>query len=107
MIIKPQYIPMKLLATQALLNHLPPGYQQRKTIEDDLAKLKAGWYGEQELAYHLSRFQDDETIRVIYDLQLNAVQQSFQMDSLLLTNGFMSIMEAKNYSGTLHFLPDG
>lgn len=46
-------------------------------------------------------------IRVIYDLQLDALQQSFQMDSLLLTNGFMSIMEAKNYSGTLHFLPDG
>lgn len=106
MIVKPQYIPLRLLAVEALLNHLPPDTFGRAAIEDELARRQTGWRGEQELSFQLAGFRDTST-RILYDLHLSVRQETCQMDGVLLTQGFASIIEAKNYSGTLHFLPDG
>ncbi|MBM7659167.1 hypothetical protein JOC27_002672 [Sporolactobacillus spathodeae] len=106
MIVKPQYVPFRLLADQALLDHLPRGIPEHATIEDDLARAQAGWRGEQELAFRLSMFPD-ESVRIFYDLGLSTLHNTFQIDAFLLTQRFAACLEAKNYSGTLTFLPDG
>lgn len=106
LIVKPQYVPLRLLADQALLDHLPPGSSERAQIEDDLSRAQAGWRGEQELAFRLSMFPD-ESVRIFYDLGLSTLHNTFQIDAFLLTQRFAACLEAKNYSGTLTFLPDG
>ncbi|WP_177184848.1 nuclease-related domain-containing protein [Sporolactobacillus nakayamae] len=70
-------------------------------VESDAAKLYAGWKGEQNLAYYLKCISDP-TIRIFYDLHL----KECQIDVLLLTPTFLSILEVKNYSGVLSFYND-
>ncbi|UAK16581.1 nuclease-related domain-containing protein [Sporolactobacillus terrae] len=70
-------------------------------IEHDAAKLYAGWRGEQNLAYFLDGISDP-TIRIFYDLHL----KQCQIDVLLITPTFLSVVEVKNYSGTLYFPND-
>lgn len=106
MIVKPLFAPWRLLAEQSLLWHLPRDIPGVAAIEKDLARLEAGWHGEQELDFYLRSFPD-ERVRIFYDLRLSIEEQKFQIDTLLLTPNFLAILEAKNYSGTLSFLPDG
>lgn len=106
LIAKKQLIPLRLLADQALLDHLPEGHLKRPTVEDDLAKLQAGWRGEQNFSYYLD-MRNEDNVRIFYDLRLTLEQYVFQIDALFLTNTFASIMEVKNYSGTLQFDPGG
>lgn len=98
MISKKLLIPMRLLADQALLEHLPSGHPSRALIEDDLDKRNSGWIGEQNLAYYLDLFSDS-TSRIFYGLHLD----DCQIDVLILTPAFISLIEVKNYSGILIF----
>ncbi|GAY76288.1 hypothetical protein NBRC111894_1842 [Sporolactobacillus inulinus] len=45
--------PLRLLADQALLNHLPIVHPARRRIEDDLGNYRSGFIGQQNLAYFL------------------------------------------------------
>lgn len=106
LIAKKQRIPLRLLADLALLEHLPEDHPNRRAVEDDLAKLKAGWRGEQNLSYYLD-MRNEDNVRIFYDLRLTLGQHVFQIDALLLTDTFALIMEVKNYSGMLQFEPGG
>lgn len=107
LIVKPLYVPLKLLADQALLDHLPRDIPERAQVADELARTQAGWRGEQQLAYRLSSFQDDQAVRIFYGLCLGAAHNTFQIDTLVLTRQAAAILEVKNYSGILTFHSDG
>jgi hypothetical protein len=98
LISKKLLIPVRLLADQALLEHLPSGHPARAQIEDDLDKRNSGWIGEQNLAYYLDMFQIAD-FHVFYGLHLD----DCQIDVLILTPTFISLIEVKNYSGILIF----
>ncbi|WP_100486829.1 nuclease-related domain-containing protein [Sporolactobacillus pectinivorans] len=100
--VKEQFIPLRMLAARALLDHMPHGITARAPIEDEFARLQSGWRGEQNLAYHLETVTDPDT-RIFYNLRQTALNHIFQMDTLLLNDTFALIMEVKNYSGTLLF----
>lgn len=104
-ILKRQHMPLRLLAVQALRDHLPPGDSDTARIDDDLSSYQAGWQGEQNLSYYLSTLTGNACI--FYDLRETTLNQIFQMDSLLFLQNFALIIEAKNYSGTLTFEPSG
>ncbi|MCO7175843.1 nuclease-related domain-containing protein [Sporolactobacillus kofuensis] len=101
MISKKLYLSWQVLADQVLLEHLANDHPARAQIEHDLANYQAGFRGEQNLAYFLDTFHQDD--RIFYSLQL----EDCQMDTLLLTPTFIALLEVKNFAGAVRFDPDG
>lgn len=104
MIRKKRRKPIKLLKTDALLRRVPEEHPKRSDIENDLARMKAGYHGEQALDYHLS-FIDRDRFLILHDLRLHDKIHYFQIDTLILHPSFFLILEVKNISGTLYFDP--
>ncbi|WP_264804745.1 nuclease-related domain-containing protein [Cytobacillus sp. NCCP-133] len=102
MIVKSKTKPLILRQMEALLNRIPDNHSKRKLIEEDFAKQMAGYKGEKSLEYHLSYLPEKESY-VFHDLRLFNKQHFFQIDVLILTPFFLSILEVKNISGSLYF----
>ncbi|WP_051577999.1 NERD domain-containing protein [Sporolactobacillus terrae] len=94
--------PLRLFVDQALLNHLPISHPARPRIEDALGSYRSGFIGQQNLAYFLDLSDLGKKARIFYDLH----PEGFQMDTLILAPTFISIIECKNYSGTLIFISE-
>lgn len=107
MIKKERRYPLSALSSEALLRRLPQNHEKRKLIERDLAKILAGYRGEQSLDYYLS-FLDHEKHWIFHDLRLPFHQNGhfFQLDTLILTANFIIILEVKNIFGSITFDPD-
>ncbi|MGG3623493.1 nuclease-related domain-containing protein [Bacillus gobiensis] len=71
-------------------------------MEEELLKQKAGYYGEQSLDYHL-RFLPDKKYFILQDLRLANKYGFFQIDTLILSQSFLVILEIKNIKGTIYF----
>lgn len=102
LIAKERTIPIKILASEALLKLLPTEFAKRALIEKDLAKRKAGFRGEQATDYFVHQLPDKE-YTILHDLRLFNGQDYFQIDTLILSSTFALILEIKNISGTLYF----
>ena len=100
---KERKIPIKIKKLEASLRRVPFNHQNRKRIEDALAKSYAGFRGEQSLDYHLTCFSNEEYF-IFHDLRLPGIENTyFQIDTLVLSKRFVLILEVKNISGTLFF----
>jgi hypothetical protein len=53
LIVKPRTIPLRIKICEAILRRLPNNHPKQDFIKEDLAKRRAGYYGEQALDYHL------------------------------------------------------
>lgn len=84
------------------MRRLPHPHCKVSLIEDDFKKRKAGYRGEQNFLYHLG-FLPDNHFHIFFDLRLQIGNQTFQIDTLILTPNLIIICEVKNYSGTLIF----
>ncbi|KON86408.1 hypothetical protein AF332_05955 [Sporosarcina globispora] len=104
MIVKSKTKPLLLRQLEALLNRIPNTHSKRRFIEEDYAKQKAGYKGEKSLEYHLS-YLPEKDYYIFHDLRLSASKHYFQIDILILTPFFISILEVKNISGSLYFNP--
>ncbi|MDF2857095.1 MAG: hypothetical protein K0Q87_2946 [Neobacillus sp.] len=102
MIVKELPVPDRLLKTEALAKRLIIGHSKQSEIERDLAKRRAGHWGEIILGNYLQEFPEDKYY-ILYDLQLRIQGVYFQIDTLLLSSRYILIIEAKNISGTLTF----
>lgn len=102
MIIKPRTKPLSLLKLEALLRRLHKTHPKRPRIEEDFAKRLAGYRGEQSLDYYLDLLPQQD-IQIFHDLRLPYKNHHFQMDTLLVTSSFISILEVKHFQGTLIF----
>ena len=105
MIKKERLYPLSALKLEALLRRLPATHEKRQIIERDLAKILAGYRGEQSLDYHLN-FLDDANHLIFHDIRLPLKEHFFQMDTLILTSRFAFILEVKNLFGSITFDPD-
>jgi hypothetical protein len=102
-VVKERNIPIKIQKLEALLRRIPSTHPKRSLMEEELAKCRAGYRGEQSLDYHFS-FLPEKQYLMIHDLRLSNNEGSyFQMDSLLLSSKFLLIIEVKNISGTIIF----
>jgi hypothetical protein len=102
LIVKERKIPLKIQVAEALLRRLPTNFINRQQLQDELDKRWAGYWGECSLDYHLS-FLDEKKYLIFHDLNLPLGENTFQIDTLLLSSSFAVIIEVKNIAGTLFF----
>jgi ribosomal protein L37AE/L43A len=104
MIIKKREIPLHIKKLQALLRRLPPSHPKLPAIKKALAKRLAGHRGENSIDYPLS-FLPEHRYFIIHDLRLLHKVYYFQIDSLVISQNFILLLEVKNIAGTLFFDP--
>jgi hypothetical protein len=103
LVIKERNIPKKIQNIEAVLRRIPSSHPKRVYMEEELAKVRAGYRGEQSLDYHFILLPEKQYL-LIHDLRLSNHEGShFQMDTLLLSLKLLLIIEAKNISGTITF----
>jgi hypothetical protein len=95
-------MPLGLVLTEILLRRLLVGFFKRPDIEKDLAKRRAGYWGEVTLNKYLKELPSNQYY-IFHDLQLKIYGVHFQIDTLLISTKYILIIEAKNISGTLNF----
>jgi hypothetical protein len=94
-------VPVQVEQCISLLNRLPKDHHKKPIVEKDLRISLKGYYGEKNVAYHLSFLPDDEYY-IFHGLRLKD-KMWFQMDVLLVSAKFSLIIEVKNISGKLKF----
>jgi hypothetical protein len=94
-------VPVQAEQCIALLKRMPKNHPVRPIVEKDLRLWLKGYYGERNVAYHLSFLPEDEYY-IFHGLRLKD-KKFFQMDVLLISSKFALIIEVKNISGTLKF----
>lgn len=106
MIIKERQYPVKAKKLEALRRRLKDNHDQAPLIEQEYAKILAGYRGEQSINYFLS-FLPQEQYHIFHDLRLPSLQNEyfFQMDILLLSRQFFLIIEVKNIAGSVTYDP--
>src|SRR5690625_1331963 len=67
---------------------------------------KSGVRGEKEIEYSL-RFLNDREYLILHDLRLRDQNGFFQIDTLILCEKYLLILEVKNWSGTIVFWENG
>lgn len=83
-----------------LMHRLP----QVEAIGDDHYKIRAGFGGEERVDEILLRSRFASPVSLIGDLQL--ADRFCQIDTIVVTEHFLLILEVKNFSGTLSFNED-
>ncbi len=104
MIIKPRTVPLALQQYQALERRLPANHPKMPLIQENLRKRLAGYKGECALDYPLS-FLPEKKYSILHDVRLQANGHFFQIDTILLSEMFIVLIDAKNMAGKLYFDP--
>ena len=82
--------------------------KQKKLIEDDLKKLENGYRAEKENAYYLNfEFEDSKNIIVLHDLRLKHQGYTAQIDHILISRSWITLLESKSFTGKLTIKNDG
>lgn len=105
--IKSRGIPLELLQLEALLRRISVDHPKRELIAKAYGNKRAGLFGEMSMEYPLS-FISREKYHIFHDLRLkNKLNDHyFQMDTLVVSQNFILLLESKNFSGTLYFDSD-
>lgn len=103
MIKKERSIPLKLQKVEALARRLPVSHPKRALIEQELYNRRSGYRGEQSINYYLT-FLPEKEYYILHSLRLpNHVGTFFQIDTMLISPYFITIIEVKNHGGTIRF----
>ncbi|ALC88783.1 hypothetical protein AM500_02440 [Bacillus sp. FJAT-18017] len=95
-------IPLRILQEEALLRNLPKECSKYAEIESDLARRRAGYWGETQLDYYLRQLPYQNYF-ILHDLRLPLEDDFFQIDVLILTPRYCLVIESKNFKGVLFF----
>ncbi len=101
MIVKELTVPLKLQAVQCLEKRMLSTHHQYPQIQAELAKRKAGYYGERSLCYYFQQLPPSSYL--FHNLRLEHHDSTFEMDVLILFPTFALIIETKNIIGEIHF----
>lgn len=88
----------------ALLRRLPSHHIRYEEVKEQLKKYSAGFYGEKSIGFPLS-FLEEKRFMIYHDLRLYDGTHHFQIDTLVISQHYILIVEVKNISGTLMFDP--
>ncbi|WP_062106969.1 nuclease-related domain-containing protein [Bacillus niameyensis] len=95
--LKKRKVPKKLRILEAAEIRISKHHHQRKLIEEELYRERAGYHGEKTVDYHLSFLPENEYY-ILHDLRLrNPRGFYFQIDTLVLSSYFFTLLDAKNY----------
>ncbi|PKR83966.1 NERD domain-containing protein [Heyndrickxia camelliae] len=102
MITKERGVPIKLRKLEILLRRLHPLHSKMAIINEEYHKIRAGYLGEKSLDYFLS-FLPEKQYYIFHYLRLPYQNHHFQIDTLILSPNFITILEVKNISGIITF----
>lgn len=102
MILKELTIPYNLILLEILKRRLIHSHFKHPDLERDLARRWAGYWGEITLANYVKELPQDQ-YSIFHDLELQLNGIHFQIDTLLISQNYILIIEVKNILGTLVF----
>lgn len=102
MILKPRTIPLSVQKYEALERRIPVNHPKFPLIQENLRKSLAGYKGECALDYPLS-FLPEKKYTILHDVRLAIDHHFFQIDTIILSERFILLLEVKNFAGTIYF----
>ncbi|MGM0847205.1 MAG: nuclease-related domain-containing protein [Bacillota bacterium] len=102
MIILERQIPERILALEAAIRRLSKNHEKLPDLHKELRSRKKGYKGELSFDYYLKLLPDDKYF-ILNQLRLPHKSTFFQIDSLLICELFILIIEIKSHSGKLHY----
>jgi len=97
--------PVLLDALPRLIARLSPTHPKIQDLKDQLYRTGAGYSGESNVDYYLERTQFTRLTRIFTDVHLQTSNNfKFQIDTLIVTERYVLIVEVKNLSGTVRFV---
>ena len=96
--------PIYLHKLSVLMTRLSPQHPRYEDVKEQRAMQQAGHLGERSLDFPLS-FLEEKRFMVYHDLRLSDGIHHFQIDTLVLSQHYLLILEVKNISGILTFDP--
>ena len=103
MIIRQRKKPLSLQKLDALISRLPEGHSKLPMLRKQAAIEQKGFNGERKLDYHLETLSDDYSI--LNDVCFSLYGKKTQIDSLIITEQAIYIIEVKSYEGIITFDP--
>ena len=92
---------LQIQALEALVPRLSHRFPRYQDIQTDLAKRMKGYIGEKQMDYHLTTL--DGPYRIIPDVHLTVNGDYFQIDTIILSQHAIYMIECKNFDGSIHF----
>ncbi|QKY70328.1 nuclease-related domain-containing protein [Lentibacillus sp. CBA3610] len=93
--------PRPLQKLDAAIPRLSPTFPNLGRMQEDARKHQQGYSGEKKIDYFLDNLAPIHTI--LHDVYLRENNKNFQMDSLAIANHSISLIDSKNYNGTITF----
>ncbi|QKY70449.1 NERD domain-containing protein [Lentibacillus sp. CBA3610] len=93
--------PLPLQKLDAAIPRLSPQFPKLPEMNRDAKKQGSGYSGETKVDYHLETLASRYTI--LDDVYLHTNGKNFQIDSAVVTNHGIFIVDTKNYNGTITF----
>ncbi|MBT2697258.1 NERD domain-containing protein [Bacillus sp. ISL-40] len=94
--------PTFLLQAETLERRIADNHRKMQDVKAKIRILRSGYNGEKTIKYYLDQIPEHK-YHIFYGLRLPIGNTFFQIDTLLLSNKFILILDAKNHSGTLRF----
>lgn len=101
MIIKRRTKPLPLQTLDALITRVPSNHPKLPEMKIDAAIRNKGYYGEQQVDYHLERLLPHTLM--LQDVCLSINNYNVQIDTILITNYAIYCIESKNFEGKIIF----
>lgn len=92
-------------AIPRLIARLPPTHPKIKLLEDELYRREAGYSGETNVDAFIKRTNFSKQPKVFTNVHLKVSPTfSFEIDTLIITNHYVLIIEVKNLKGVVQFV---
>lgn len=98
---KERKAPIFITKLSKLVKRIPPNHFKKQEFQDLLRNHSSGFKGEQSLEYFYRYLPKD--ILYLHGLRILDGEYFFQMDTLLITPSFITILEIKYMAGHLYF----
>lgn len=98
---KEREAPIFITKLSKLVKRIPPNHYKKQEFQDLLRNHSSGFKGEQSLEYFYRYLPKD--IVYLHGLRILDDEYFFQMDTLLITPSFITILEIKYMAGQLFF----
>src|SRR5699024_10972360 len=93
--------PIELRKLEAVIPRLHPNHPKLSEIKHEAARSYKGYIGEKKVNYHLEQLTD--TFTILQSVTLNVTEKNFQIDTIMISDYAIYIIESKNYSGIITF----
>lgn len=95
-----------VLQLESLSRRLPENHLSYERVQLDLRRRMSGMKGEKAVLFPL-RFIKRDSHQLLHNLRIPDQNGAFEMDTLLLTQQYILILEVKNWYGTIIFGENG